>query len=477
MNTQGQWMIRSMLVSAFIVILNETLFGVAIPALMDEFEVTAPMAQWTSTVVLLTLGAVMPVSGYLIRRFQTRTVFFIIMSVVLAGSMMGAFATEFAVVIVARFIQAVGTGLMLPLLYYSIVALVLPVTRGVYIARAAVVFAVAPLFGPPVSGLLIEVLGWRSLFASIALIALLILVAGVWTVRPTGPSILEAFDTPSLPLSFLGVGILLAGIGNAVGAIPRVLGGQGDAAVSTIAIAAGLTLIFLFSRRQFALQRIGMAPFLDLSILRVHQFAIAIAITSIASLALFAGGQLVVLFFIVVMSQSPSFAGILLVPGALVQAALAPLVGRTYDRFGARALVLGGSVALCGSMVLLALSAFIQSLVFVVACHVFASIAMALLFAPLAAHGLASIDLPSQADGTAILGAFQHIIGAIGVVVLVSIASTPQLFEWSPRLYSYPFAFALAALVAAVAIPLAAMLTRGRPVHLGTSEGIPVKSP
>lgn len=61
--------------AAFVVILNETIMGVALPDLMIEFSIPATTAQWLTTAFLLTMAIVIPISGWLLTRLPLRTVF------------------------------------------------------------------------------------------------------------------------------------------------------------------------------------------------------------------------------------------------------------------------------------------------------------------------------------------------------------------------------------------------------------------
>ena len=64
-----------LLVSTFVVFLNETIMSVAIPHLMGDLGVTASAAQWLTTAFLLTMAVVIPITGFLLQRFNTRPIF------------------------------------------------------------------------------------------------------------------------------------------------------------------------------------------------------------------------------------------------------------------------------------------------------------------------------------------------------------------------------------------------------------------
>ncbi|WP_457208896.1 MFS transporter, partial [Nocardioides sp. P5_C9_2] len=72
---QVRTLIALLLGAAFVMILNETVMGVALPHIMDSFGVAASTAQWLTTVYLLTMAVVIPATGFVLDRFSTRLVF------------------------------------------------------------------------------------------------------------------------------------------------------------------------------------------------------------------------------------------------------------------------------------------------------------------------------------------------------------------------------------------------------------------
>jgi MFS transporter, DHA2 family, lincomycin resistance protein len=105
-----------LLISAFVVILNETIMGVAIPRLMVSFNEPASSVQWLTTAFLLTMATVIPVTGFMLQRLNTRPIFILAMSLFSLGTLVASLASGLNVLIVARVIQACGTAIMMPLL-------------------------------------------------------------------------------------------------------------------------------------------------------------------------------------------------------------------------------------------------------------------------------------------------------------------------------------------------------------------------
>ena len=170
-----------LLVSAFVVILNETIMGVALPHLMADLDISASAAQWLTTAFMLTMAVVIPVTGYLLQRLNTRPVFILAMSLFSAGTLISALAPGFAMLVIGRIVQASGTAIMMPLLMTTVMTLVPPESRGRTMGNISIVISVAPAIGPTISGLILSVLEWRWLFLLVLPIALCALALGAMT--------------------------------------------------------------------------------------------------------------------------------------------------------------------------------------------------------------------------------------------------------------------------------------------------------
>jgi len=119
-----------LLLAAFVVVLNETTMNVALPTLIVDFHITAGVAQWLATGFMLTMAVVIPTTGFLLQRLTSRPVFFLAMETFTVGILLAAAAPTFGVLLLARVVQAVGTAIMIPLLFTTIMTLILAERRG-----------------------------------------------------------------------------------------------------------------------------------------------------------------------------------------------------------------------------------------------------------------------------------------------------------------------------------------------------------
>ncbi|WP_317698526.1 MFS transporter [Aeromicrobium sp. REDSEA-S32_B7] len=136
--------IGTLLVASFVVILNETVMSVAVPVLQDDLGVPPSTGQWLTTAFMLTMAVVIPLTGYLIQRVATRTLYVAAMSLFTAGTVLAFASQGFAMLLVARVVQASGTAVMLPLLMTTVMTIVPVARRGAMMGNITVVIAVAP---------------------------------------------------------------------------------------------------------------------------------------------------------------------------------------------------------------------------------------------------------------------------------------------------------------------------------------------
>ena len=166
--------------STFLVLLNEMLLGVALPTLISDLNITPSSGQWLTTGYLLTLAVLIPATGFVMRRFHLRAIFLSALSLFIVGTAVAAAAPGFEVLLIGRVIQAAGTAVFVPLLITTAMRLVPEGRRGNIMALVTAVPAIAPAFGPALSGLVLTFLPWRWLFILVLPIAVAALVLGAF---------------------------------------------------------------------------------------------------------------------------------------------------------------------------------------------------------------------------------------------------------------------------------------------------------
>ncbi len=411
--------INVLLVSTFVVMLNETAMVVAIPSLMEALGVDANEAQWLTAAFLLTMAVVIPVTGYLLQRFNTRPMFTVAMSLFAGGTAVAAVAPNLWMLVAARIVQASGTAIMFPLLMTSVMTLVEPARRGRMMGRISIVMSVAPAIGPVVAGFILAQFGWRWIFLIMLPIALAALALGY--------RMMLNISTPrNVPLDFLSV--VMSAI--AFGGIVYGLSGFGvDPALRPIEplipLGIGAVVMVVFLWRQRVLAR-SNAALLDLSTLKEQNFVWATLMLSILMLSMFGTIILLPIYLTTVIGLATWQIGLLLMPGSLLMGLLGPYVGRLYDKIGPRPLIIPAMAVVAAVLWAMTQLGHATPWQYILAGHLIMSLGFGFLFGPLFTTSLSSVPGHLYSHGSALLGSVQQVAGAAGVAIFVAVMSARQ---------------------------------------------------
>lgn len=413
---RNRLVIALLLVSAFVVILNETIMGVALPALERSLGITTATGQWLTTGFMLTMAVVIPITGFLIQRLHTRTLFLTAMTLFTAGTAISAAAPGFEVLLAGRIVQASGTAVMMPLLMTTVLTLVPAERRGRTMGNISIVMSVAPALGPTISGIILNALEWRWMFIVMLPLAVGALILGAVRMQNVTEPRPGKVDVLSVILSAIGFSALIYGLSS----IGEAAAHGGVAVVPPAApIVIGAASLAVFAWRQFSLAKADRA-LLDLRVFRSGNFTISLVMLLISMMALF--GTLIVLplYLQQVLLLNPLNAGLVLLPGGIVMALLSPFVGRLYDRFGPRALLLTGSITVSGVLWAMTLLSETTPVWVVPIGHSALSVGLAFLFTPLFTSALGSVEPRLYSHGSAVVSTLQQVAAGAGTALFVT---------------------------------------------------------
>ncbi|MCD0445087.1 DHA2 family efflux MFS transporter permease subunit [Glycomyces sp. A-F 0318] len=408
-----------LLVAAFVMILNETVMGVALPPLMEEFSLSAATVQWLTTAFMLTMAVVIPMTGLVLQRFTTRTVFIASLGLFTAGTVLAAAAPVFPVLVAARVIQASGTAVMLPLLMTTVMTFIPADRRGRTIGLITIVIAVAPALGPTFSGFILSQLNWRFMFIAVLPIAAVGLVLGAVLIKNLAEPRQVKFDLLSALLSAVAFGGLIYGLSS----FGESAAGAHTPVPPLAAVGAGALSLALFVLRQLRLQRTG-SPLMDLRAFRSRPFTVGVIMLLVTMAALFGSLILLPIYLQNVLGLTTLETGLVVLPGGLAMGLTGPVVGRLFDRFGPRPLVIPGAFGVASALGLMTMLDQDSPTWFVVVIHVAMSLSMSLLMTPLMTSSLGSLSPELYSHGSAIVSTLQQVAGAAGTALFITLMTT-----------------------------------------------------
>ncbi|MFS0788042.1 MDR family MFS transporter [Shouchella sp. 1P09AA] len=409
--------IAVLLSGAFVAILSETILNVALNAIMADFGVQSSTAQWLVTGYMLVIGTLIPVSAYFMQRFTTRQLFITAMALFSIGTLISGFSPVFSVLLIGRLTQAVGTAIMIPLLINIILAVIPVEKRGAAMGMVGLVIMFAPAIGPTVSGLIVENLSWRWLFFIILPIALGSLLFGMKVLTNLAEVSKPKLDILSFLLSTLGFGGIVYGFSAA---------GKGDASFADpsvfIFLVVGFVSLGLFVYRQLKLD----SPLLDIRVFRYPMFALGLVMAMMVMMTMFAMMLVMPIYMQGALLFTPIVAGLVMLPGGLLNGAMSPIMGRLFDKFGPRPLLIPGTIILAAVVFSYRYTVPGIPVWIVIVQQAVLMVAVAMIMMPAQTNGLNQIPEKLYPHGTAIMNTLMQVSGAIGAALFISVMETGQ---------------------------------------------------
>ncbi|WP_437272152.1 DHA2 family efflux MFS transporter permease subunit [Staphylococcus succinus] len=314
-----------LMISGFMGLFSETALNMALTDIMQDFQVPAATVQWLTTGYLLVMACLVPASSYLIKWFNTKSLVITGILLSLAGVLIGAVAPNFGVLLFGRIIQALGTGMLLPIMM-TVLMFIFPVEkRGAIMGIMGLVITAGPALGPTLSGIIISALSWHFIFWISAMLYIVVLILAFWRVENVGEITRPKIDIISIFLStiaFAGLVFALSTMAEAV--VTNV--------IVWLPLAIGIVSLVTFIIRQFKLE----SPMLNLNVFKYPMFVLGAVMVFVTILCVLSTGILLPLYLKGALLYSAVIAGLILLPGNAVNLVLSPVIGSLFDRFGAR---------------------------------------------------------------------------------------------------------------------------------------------
>jgi EmrB/QacA subfamily drug resistance transporter len=357
---------------------------------------------------MLSLAAVIPVTGWAARRFGAKPVYLLSLVLFIAGSALCGVAQSLDQLIVFRVIQGVGGGMILPIGQLMMADAAGPQRMGRVMSIVAVPAMLAPILGPTIGGLILDNASWRWIFYVNVPVGLIAVIAALRILPSVRPQRVDPLDVRGLLLMATGLPLLTYGLAE-IG----VTGGF-TAAKVLVPIFGGLTLIALFVVHALHTEH----PLLDLRLYRRPTFASASFAMFCLGAALFGSMILLPLYWQGIRHESVLHTGLLTAPQGLGIALVMPLAGKLTDRFGGGPLALFGVIVTSLATIPFGLIGAHSSVVWLSVAMFVRGMGIGFAFMPAMAAAFASLDRSELAHATPQLNVLQRVGGSIGTAVL-----------------------------------------------------------
>ncbi|MCC7666063.1 DHA2 family efflux MFS transporter permease subunit [Liquorilactobacillus satsumensis] len=401
-----------LLFSTFISLASQTMMITALTAIEHSLNIPLTSVQWLTTGYILIVGVVMPLSSNLYEKFSNRQVFLSTISLFIIGSLLGAFASSFSILLLARLLQACAGGILMSFQMTAMITIYPPEKRGTVLGMSGLVIAFGPAIGPTISGIILHFFTWQYLFILVLPFMLLILVVSCLTFPNFSQPQKIKIDLLSVFLSLFGSGMALASL--------TVL--QQNILLGIILLLGGLFLLFIFTRRQLHLKK----PMLRVQLFKLRSFCLLTLIGMLAFMVLIGTEQLVPIFAENVLGLSSLQSGLILLPGAILNALFAALAGRYYDLHGPKLLLtVGVALMLIATVPFLLMNAHTPVWIITFA-YLVRMIGNSLVFSPAMSEAFKDVPPLYVSHASALNNSLRQVAAAVSTTLMIVLADLPR---------------------------------------------------
>ncbi|MFV0556948.1 MAG: DHA2 family efflux MFS transporter permease subunit [Lactovum sp.] len=400
---------------SFCGVLGETAMNVAFPTFIQEFQITTAQVQWLTTIYLLTLSIVVPLSGFFKHSFKSKTIFIASIIIFSSGVLIAAVSSNFSILLVGRAIQGFGTGIALPLMFNIIIEQV-PLSKiGMMMGVGTMIPAIAPAIGPIFGGIVITQLGWRYIFILLLPILIIAFFVGLFTIEQKNEISHKKLDVTSLlMIVFIFTGLIYA------------FGNLGTYTFFSIHVLGTLIVALLGVVGLIYSTNHVKNPLLNLKLLLNKAYLNHVISFFIIQLVLMGLVFILPNYIQIVNGENAQLSGFVVFPGAALGALLTPVGGKLLDMLGPKKPITLGSLLLLFSLIIYYFTANQMSNFLIGSLYFIFTLGIGLTFGNLMTNGLNQLSKETQPDGNAIIMTFQQVAGAMGTSLVASILSISQ---------------------------------------------------
>jgi DHA2 family multidrug resistance protein len=316
-------------------LIDTTVVNVALAKLQAVFAVDVATVQWAITAYALASGIITPLADYFTNRFGMKRLWLAGCAGFTAASVLGGLSPTFAILVVARILQGVSGGLLLPVGISTIFRVFPPDKRGLALGFFAIPIVAGPALGPTVGGYIVTNLDWRLIFFINLPIGIASVIMGAMLLRDEREGREAILDLWGALLAAAGFGTILFGLSK--------IADDGLTSLTVLGfVTFGAMCLLALTVHELEVDH----PLLEVRLFAIPQFLIGNVVGWTSTIALFGAEFLLPLYLQNLRGLSAFDTGLMLLPQGLSVAVAGPIAGRLTDKIGVRIVAVFGFILL-----------------------------------------------------------------------------------------------------------------------------------
>ena len=401
---QHFWFITTLLIGTFTMSISQSSLSTAYPTFMHYFNLPASTVAWLTTGFMLIMSVVMPLSPWMLNNLNFKKMYISLLLIFIVGTFIIIKAPNFSLMMVGRLMEGFAVGVLFPT-YQTVILQITPEEeRGATMGLVGLVMGSALATGPIVSGVILQYFNWQSIFIFFNCLLILVTVLATKTIVNVQNHEKSKLDIISVLLSTSVIGILYF-----INEIAKAK----NVTTLWIIFLISLVMLYAFIKRQLSLRH----PLLHLDIMKIKNFNLGVALTSLSYMSLITVTIILPLYFQQVLKMSPFWSGLALVPAAVILSWLNRRSGKLADNIGFKPVLIIGLILFIIGWSLMILSIVYPNILLVILASIIIESGNAFAMMPATTLGANSLSDDMIPHGSSIIATVRQIMGSTAVVI------------------------------------------------------------
>lgn len=342
---KSNFILYTVMIGAFLSMFDSGVVNVGLPVISAQLKVAIDSVQWVTSIYLLVMSALLPILGTLADNFGRRKIYNMGYFTISIFTLLCGFSLNFEMLIIMRVLQAVGGAMVMANGLAIVTENYPPSERGKNIGILATLMAVGSIAGPPLGGIIIGILGWRSIFYLTFIVSILGFIASYFSIPADKRDKKKEFK-----FDFLGSILLIVTIVSFIYGFSNInkMGLSNPVIYSSLSIFVVAFIIFIFREKKVN------QPVMQLSLFNNWVFTSSIIASLISFLTMYSPTVLMPFYYQKVLGISTQQSGLYMMAFPIAMAIISPFSGALSDKIGPVVLTSSGLVINGIALILLA---------------------------------------------------------------------------------------------------------------------------